>query len=61
MPKQKRGRIENPVLEQRERRKKAEARRKYIQDHKPQFVGIAISFLILIVGVLGLLYKIFHQ
>ena len=57
MTNQKPGRIENPVLEQSERRKKIDVRRKYFQEHKLQItiaaIGIIISTLILLFGILN--------
>jgi len=53
MPKS--GRIENLALEQSARRRKIDVRRKYIQEHKPQIIGIIISFLILLFGILNYL------
>lgn len=47
------------ILEQGRRRRRIDARRKYIQEHKPQIIltgiGLTISVLILLFGILNYL------
>jgi len=51
MFKQKPGRIENPVLEQSERRKRIDAHRKYFQEHK---IPIILTIIGLVVAIIAL-------